>query len=165
MTGLTRPAIWDEEGASVGKLSIRRAERADVAAIAALLRDDPLGSTRETDSISVYEQAFDELDCDSNQLLCVVADQSQVIGTMQVTIISGLARAGARRGLIEAVRIASHRRSEGIGEAMFQWAINYCRERGCALVQLTTDKSRPDAHRFYDRIGFSPTHIGYKLEL
>lgn len=147
------------------ELSFDRAEPSDIDAILSLLRDDPLGAVRETGSIEVYREAFAELQNDPNQLLCVVKDQSEVVGTMQITLIPGLARAGARRGLIEAVRVARHRRSEGIGDFMFQWAIGYCRDRGCAMVQLTTDKSRSDAHRFYDRLGFVPSHIGYKLEL
>lgn len=146
------------------ELSFDRAEPSDIDAIVSLLRDDPLGAVRETGSVEVYREAFAELQNDPNQFLCVAKDQSEVVGTMQITIIPGFARAGARRGMIEAVRVASHRRSEGIGEVMFQWAIAYCRERGCALVQLTTDKSRPDAHRFYDRLGFVASHIGYKLE-
>ena len=88
-----------------------------------------------------------------------------IIGTLQLTFIPGLSRNGAKRGQIEAVRIVSDRRGGKLGEAMFAWAIRECRERGCSLVQLTTDKARPDAHRFYDRLGFEPTHIGYKLEI
>ncbi|TMV12043.1 GNAT family N-acetyltransferase, partial [Rhizobium sp. Td3] len=94
-----------------------------------------------------------------------VDDGNEIVGTFQLTVIPGLSRGGAKRAQIEAVRVARSRRNEQIGEAMFKWAIDYSRSQGCALVQLTTDKARPDAHRFYDRLGFEPTHIGYKLRL
>ena len=80
-------------------------------------------------------------------------------------MIPGLSRRGSKRAQIEAVRVAPSRRNEQIGEAMFKWAIDYSRAKGCSLMQLTTDKERPDAHRFYDRLGFEPSHIGYKLRL
>ena len=89
----------------------------------------------------------------------------EVIGTLQLTFIPGLARTGAWRGQIEAVRIAETHRGSGVGQQMFEWAIEQCRARGCKLVQLTTDKARPDAHRFYERLGFVGSHIGYKLTL
>jgi len=92
-------------------------------------------------------------------------DGDEVIGTLQLTFIQGLSRRGLKRGLVEAVRIASSRRSEGLGAQMFEWAIEECRNHGCQIVQLTTDRTRTDAHRFYDRLGFEPSHIGYKLML
>ena len=147
---------------------IRRAERTDVAAIVQLLADDVLGRSRErlTDPpADEYLTAFDAVDSDPNQLLAVMADESEVIGTLQISFIPGIARQGAWRGQIEQVRVAAARRSEGLGAAMFEWAIAECRKRGCALVQLTTDRQRPDAHRFYEQLGFEPTHLGYKLKL
>ncbi len=150
------------------KLRYRRATAADVGAIVAMLADDVLGSSRESSSPAMaecYRDAFAEIDADPNQFLCVVEDGSQIVGTLQLTFIPGLARAATKRGQIEAVRIASDRRGDKLGEAMFAWAIDECRARGCSLVQLTTDKARADAHRFYDRLGFEPTHIGYKLEV
>jgi len=150
------------------RLRYRRATAADVGAIVDMLADDVLGSSRESTSpagIERYHQAFAEIDADRNQFLCVVEDGQQIVGTLQLTFIPGLARNGAKRGQIEAVRIASDRRGENIGQAMFAWAIDECRARGCSLVQLTTDKARPDAHRFYERLGFEPTHIGYKLKV
>ena len=147
---------------------IRRAERIDVAAIVQLLADDVLGRSRErlTDPpADEYLTAFDAVDSDPNQLLAVMADESEVIGTLQISFIPGIARQGAWRGQIEAVRVAAARRSEGLGAAMFEWAIAECRKRGCALVQLTTDRQRPDAHRFYEQLGFEPTHLGYKRKL
>ncbi|MCV3735412.1 GNAT family N-acetyltransferase (plasmid) [Rhizobium sp. TRM96647] len=150
------------------RLRYRRATAADVGTIVEMLADDVLGSSRESVSpsgIERYHEAFAEIDADRNQFLCVVEDGQQIVGTLQLTFIPGLARNGAKRGQIEAVRIASDRRGENIGQAMFAWAIDECRARGCSLVQLTTDKARPDAHRFYERLGFEPTHIGYKLKV
>ena len=92
-------------------------------------------------------------------------DGTHIVGTMQLTFIAGLARGGLKRGLIEAVRVAGNHRGEKIGEAMIKWAIEKCRSEGCGIVQLTTDKSRTDAHRFYDRLGFEASHIGYKMML
>jgi GNAT superfamily N-acetyltransferase len=149
-------------------IEIRRALHADLSAIIELLADDVLGQSRELVSnppADEYVDAFQAIDTDPNQLLAVMVDDSCVVGTMQLTFIPGIARRGALRGQIEAVRIASNRRGEHLGERMFEWAIAQCRSRRCAFVQLTTDRSRTDAHRFYDRIGFEPTHIGYKLKL
>lgn len=149
-------------------LVFRRAERSDLPTIIALLADDPLGSGRETATAEValhYQSAFAHIDADPNQFLCVVQSGSRVIGTLQLTFIPGLSRNGALRGQIEAVRVARDRRGEGVGGAMMDWALQACRARGCALVQLTTDRSRQDAHRFYDRYGFAQSHLGYKLVL
>ncbi len=152
----------------MGEPKFRRATAADLGAIVAMLADDVLGASRENASPAVdecYLAAFAEIDADPNQFLCVVEDGQQIVGTLQLTFIPGLSRNGTKRGQIEAVRIASDRRGGKLGEAMFAWAIGECRARGCSLVQLTTDKTRPDAHRFYDRLGFEPTHIGYKLRI
>ena len=152
----------------MGEPRCRRATEADLGAIVAMLADDVLGASRENVSPAIddrYRVAFAEIDADPNHYLCVVEDGRQIVGTMQLTFIPGLSRHGAKRGQIEAVRIARDRRSCKLGEAMFAWAISECRAHGCSLVQLTTDKARPDAHRFYDRIGFEPTHIGYKLNI
>ncbi|TCP41490.1 GNAT family N-acetyltransferase [Rhodovulum marinum] len=146
----------------------RRATAADLAAIVTMLADDVLGASRESASPAredCYREAFAEIDADPNQFLCVVEDGQQIVGTLQLTFIPGLSRGGSKRGQIEAVRIASDRRGGKLGEAMFAWAISECRARGCSLVQLTTDKARTDAHRFYDRLGFEPTHIGYKRKI
>ncbi|MCV2893854.1 GNAT family N-acetyltransferase [Lentibacter sp. XHP0401] len=146
----------------------RRATAEDLEAIVAMLADDVLGASRENALPTVddcYRAAFAEIDADPNQFLCVVEDGQQIVGTLQLTFIPGLSRHGTKRGQIEAVRIASDRRGGKLGEAMFAWAISACRAHGCSLVQLTTDKARPDAHRFYGRLGFEPTHIGYKLKI
>lgn len=152
----------------MAQLHYRKAVSSDVPAIIALLADDVLGTMREQVGSAVdarYATAFAEIDADPNQYLCVVEDGDAIVGTLQLTFIRGLSRTGALRGQIEAVRVAADRRGERIGEAMFEWAIEECRARGCSIVQLTTDKSRCDAHRFYDRLGFRDTHLGYKLNL
>jgi len=148
-------------------INFRKAVPDDLEAILRLLTDDILGSGREggLEDLPVYRQAFDEIDGDPNQFLCVAEADSEIVGTLQLSFIPGLARHAVKRGQIEAVRVTSNRRSEGLGEALFEWAIEKCRQEGCGLVQLTTDKARPDAHRFYDRLGFEPSHIGYKRAL
>ena len=147
---------------------IRPATRDDLGAIIRLLADDPLGRLRESPGETVsasYLTAFEAISRDPNQLLVVAEDNGEIIGTLQLTYIPGLSRGGAWRGQIEAVRIASGRRGAGLGEVMIGWAIEKCRAAGCRMVQLTTDKQRTDAHRFYDRLGFSASHLGYKLAL
>jgi len=152
----------------VEHIVFRTALLADVPAIVALLADDELGSQREiigTPLDQRYVDAFQAIEADVNQRLVVVADADEIIGTMQISFIPGIARMGSWRGQIEAVRIAAHRRDSGLGHKMFEWAISECRSRGCSLVQLTTDKSRSDAHRFYEKLGFKASHEGYKLAL
>jgi GNAT superfamily N-acetyltransferase len=150
------------------QISFRRARETDLPAIVAMLADDELGRQREDTShplAECYRSAFKALDTDPNQFLAVVTEDEVVVGTLQLTFIPGLSRKGAWRGQIEAVRIAGHRRGGGFGRQMFEWAIAQCRERGCNLVQLTTDRDRLDAHRFYEQLGFTASHIGYKLAL
>ena len=149
-------------------LIFRRATEADVPAIVQMLADDSLGASREalgTESLPQYLDAFRVIDADANQFLLVVDDGTEIVGTLQLTFIAGLARGGLKRGLVEAVRVSGDRRGEKIGEAMFAWVLEKCRRESCGIVQLTTDKSRTDAHRFYDRLGFEPSHIGYKMML
>ena len=133
-----------------------------------MLADDMLGQSRETAEAAPsadYVAAFEQISSDPNQYLAVMTDGEEIVGTLQLTFIAGLSRRGALRGQIEAVRIAGSRRGERLGEKLLEWAVGECRARGCAIVQLTTDRRRSDAHRFYDRLGFEPTHIGYKLNL
>jgi GNAT superfamily N-acetyltransferase len=148
---------------------LREAVGDDVSAIVELLVDDQLGASRDgatTDAeLQPYLHAFDAIDADPAHLLLVAADRGQVVATMQLSFIPGLARRGALRAQIEAVRVRQDYRSRRLGAAMFQWAISESRRRGCALVQLTTDKSRADAHRFYERLGFIASHEGFKLAL
>ena len=149
-------------------LAFRRARDSDLPAIIALLADDPLGREREDVSlppIPAYEAAFEAIDADPNQLLAVVTENDRVIGTLQITFIPGLSRQGAWRGQLDAVRIAADRRGAGLGRRVFDWAIAECRSRGCRLVQLTTDRERPQAHRFYEQLGFTASHLGYKKAL
>ncbi|PQA72334.1 GNAT family N-acetyltransferase [Brucella oryzae] len=149
-------------------LTIRKAISADVAVIVAMLADDALGAKREDTSLPLrdeYRNAFAAIDADPNQLLAVVERDGEIIGCMQISFIPGLSRLGMWRGQIESVRIASHIRGGGIGRQMIGWAIEQCRERGCGLVQLTTDKSRADALRFYQSLGFMDSHEGLKLSL
>ncbi|HEY7383021.1 MAG TPA: GNAT family N-acetyltransferase [Beijerinckiaceae bacterium] len=146
----------------------RRAASSDLPAIVRLLAEDELGREREDARLPLdqaYAEAFRAIDADPNQLLAVAVDGADVVGTLQLSFIPGLARKGAWRGQIEAVRIAASRRGSGLGRRMFAWAIGECRARGCRLVQLTTDRKRPEAHRFYERLGFVASHTGYKLAL
>lgn len=146
----------------------RKARRDDLEKIIAILADDDLGQNREDPSLplsSEYVSAFEAIDTDPNQLLAVIEIDGDVAGTLQLTIVPGLSRFGSWRGQIEAVRIAREHRGGGLGHKLFAWAIAQCRERGCRLVQLTTDKTRPDAHRFYEQLGFTASHEGFKLQL
>ena len=146
-------------------IAFRRASASDLPSIIALLADDPLGQTREDAAMppaAAYTAAFEAIDRDQNQLLTVVTDGDRVIGTLQITFIPGLSRKGMWRGQIEGVRIAASHRGAGLGGRVFEWAIAACRSRGCGLVQLTTDRERPEAHRFYERLGFTASHLGYK---
>lgn len=148
--------------------TIRRATRADLGGIVALLADDDLGRGREDASASAlprYETAFDTLDRDPNQMPVVLVLDGRVAGYLQLTFIPGLSRQGMWRGLVESVRIDKTLRGRGHGEALMRFAIDQCRQRDCGLVQLTTDKTRANAHRFYARLGFVASHEGMKLAL
>lgn len=149
-----------------GTYCIRPASKSDVREIVAMLRDDRLGSGRESADWTRYEAAFDEINADPNQLLVIVEDAGGVaVGTMQLTLIPGLSRNAAKRLQIEAVRIAAATRGTGLGTAMIEWAHAFGRERGASLAQLTSDKSRGDALRFYAALGYSSSHEGFKREL
>jgi GNAT superfamily N-acetyltransferase len=133
-----------------------------------LLADDELGQTREDFGSPLnprYVAAFAAIDADPHQLLAVAEQAGRVIGCMQLSFIPGLSRLGLWRGQIESVRIAASERGGGLGRAMFAWAFDECRRRGCGLVQLTTDKARPNALRFYQSLGFVASHEGLKLSL
>jgi ribosomal protein S18 acetylase RimI-like enzyme len=145
--------------------AFRRATAADLPAIVALLADDMLGATRERPGDPAYGAAFAAIEADANQFLAVVEEAGHVVGCLQLSFIPGLSRLGMWRGQIESVRIAASHRGGGLGRRMFEWAIEACRARGCGLVQLTTDKARPDALRFYESLGFVASHEGMKLAL
>jgi ribosomal protein S18 acetylase RimI-like enzyme len=145
---------------------LRRARPDDVPAIVALLAADPLGSTREdTEDEAPYRRAFAAVDADPGQLLLVAEAAGEVVGTLQLTFIPGLSRRGMLRAQIEGVRVHEDHRDSGLGTRMAEWAIAEARRRGCGLVQLTTDNRRPDALRFYERLGFVASHAGLKLPL
>ncbi len=144
---------------------LRRATAGDVPAIVALLTDDPLGAAREGSGLPPYEAAFAAVDADPAHLLVVAEDRGTVVGTLQLSFLPGLSRGGALRAQVEGVRVAAAARGRGLGEAMLRWCADEARRRGAALLQLTTDTRRPGAHRFYERLGYVPSHVGMKLEL
>jgi L-amino acid N-acyltransferase YncA len=148
-------------------VAIRPATADDVPAIIAMLADDPLGATRESpDDLTPYQAAFTAIEADPNQVLVVADRNGEVIGTLQLTIIPGLSRKGSTRALVEAVRVAATARNSGLGTTLMEWSIAEARARGCAVLQLTSDKTRTDAPRFYtDRLGFTNSHEGFKLAL
>jgi len=149
-----------------GRFTVQRARAEDVPALVDLLADDRLGAKRETADMAAYHEAFRVIDQDPNQFLAAVRNSDgDLVGTMQLTLIPGLSRGGALRLQIEAVRVAASARGGGIGVAMLGWAHDYGRRHGARLAQLTTDKTRPDAHRFYAKVGYEATHEGLKLAL
>ncbi|MBT2397551.1 GNAT family N-acetyltransferase [Streptomyces sp. ISL-100] len=147
-------------------LEIRRAAPADLPAIVAMLADDPLGAQRESpDDLAPYTAALTRLTDDPNQHLVVAAREGRVVGTLQLTVIPGLSRRGSTRSIIEGVRIHADERGSGLGTQLIEWAIDESRRQNCQLVQLTSDATRTDAHRFYERLGFEATHVGFKLSI
>lgn len=146
---------------------LRRAAESDIASIVDLIARDQLRAAGESfapERRAPYLAAFHAIDADPAQLLCVADDsEGAVVGTMQLTFIPGLARSGALRLQIEAVRVDGALRGNGLGSTMMGWAVDEGRRRGAALVQLTSDVSRKDAHRFYERLGFVSSHVGFKL--
>ncbi|MEU6056593.1 GNAT family N-acetyltransferase [Streptomyces sp. NPDC047097] len=147
-------------------LEIRPARRSDLPDIVAMLADDPLGAQRESpEDLTPYTTAFERLAKDPAQQLVVAVRERRVIGTLQLTVIPGLARRGALRSVIEAVRIHADARGSGLGAQLIEWAVAESRRQGCQLVQLTSDATRTDAHRFYQRLGFEASHVGFKLAL
>ena len=155
--------------AGAARVVLRRAMPSDLTAIVDLIAADQLGASRDgvrdAADLAAYESAFRAIDADPAHLLVVAESDGRMAGTMQLTFIPGLARRGALRAQIEAVRVADGFRGSGLGSAMIGWAVDEARRRGCALVQLTTDKARADAHRFYRRLGFVASHEGMKLAL
>jgi GNAT superfamily N-acetyltransferase len=150
-------------------VTLRAAGQGDIPALVSLLAADQLGTTRDgvrdAADLAAYTAAFEAIDADPAHILVVAELAGEMVGTMQLSFLPGLARRGALRAQIEAVRVADGNRGSGLGAGMIRWAIDEARRRGCALVQLTTDKSRLDAHRFYQRLGFVASHEGMKLAL
>ena len=137
----------------------------DLPTIVNLLADDVLGQGRENIGSplhSDYLDAFKAIDDDPNQVFVLFESEGVIIGCLQLSFIPGLSRQGAWRGQIESVRISSERRGAGLGQEMISWAIDACRERGCRIIQLTSDKTRQDAAEFYSALGFVASHEGFK---
>lgn len=149
-------------------MTFREATAADLPQIVRLLADDPLGSTRETPGEEIpeaYYTAFAAIEKDPNNAVIVAEVGGELAGTLQLTYIPGLTYTGGERAQIEGVRVAAEQRGRGVGQLMINWAIEQARARGCRVVQLTTDRQRPDAIRFYQKIGFRPSHMGMKYHL
>lgn len=150
-------------------MKIRDAEINDLYEIVGLLADDILGKNRETHTKPLpkeYIRAFEQLSKQQGNRLIVAVDEDGIVqGCLQLTIVPGIARRGTCRATIEGVRVSSDMRRSGLGGALFEYAIEEARQAECDLVQLTTDQGRPEAHKFYERQGFEPTHIGMKLAL
>jgi GNAT superfamily N-acetyltransferase len=150
------------------EVRIRPAERRDLPAIIRLLAEDQLGRHRESPQEPLdprYHSAFERIAADPHSELVVLECEGVVAGTLQLNFLTYLTYRGGTRGQIEAVRIDQRFRGRGLGAALMEWAIERARQEGCHLVQLTTDASRAEAHRFYDRLGFVPSHLGMKLHL
>lgn len=159
---LPLPASLD---AAHGPVQVRRATPGDLPALARLLSDDPISAARgDSGDIADYGAALDAvLAAPGNDLIVAVDAAGTVVGTLQLTVIPGMARRGATRLLVEAVRVASTRRSSGIGGAVMRWVMRDAAvATGAGLVQLTSDAARVDAHRFYTRLGFADSHVGFK---
>lgn len=150
-------------------ITFREAVEADLAALIGLLADDMLGQSREVISdppLPAYVTAFAAvLDNPYDTMVVAETEDGRVVGCAQLTILNGISRQGARRGLIESVRIASDLRSAGVGERLVGELVARAKAANCALVQLTTDARRERAHEFYKRLGFEASHVGMKLEL
>ena len=148
---------------------LRAATRGDIPALVTLIADDEFGSGRDgignAADLLAYEQAFEAIDRDGAHVLLAAESDSAVVGTLQLSFLPGLARRGSWRAQIETVRVAAALRGQGLGSLMIRWAVDAAIVRGCSLVQLTSDKQRADAHRFYERLGFRATHEGMKLHL
>ncbi|MFF5783787.1 GNAT family N-acetyltransferase [Streptomyces sp. NPDC012693] len=147
-------------------LEIRAATAADIEAVVAMLADDPLGAQRESpDDLGPYLTAYERLASDPHQHLVVAVRAGKVVGTLQLTVIPGLSRRGSTRSIIEGVRVHADERGSGLGTQLIEWAVEESGRQGCRLVQLTSDVTRTDAHRFYERLGFEASHVGFKKSL
>ena len=147
-------------------LIIRPATAEDVPAIVAMLADDVLGSTREDpNDMAPYLAAFAVADEDPFQHIVVAERGGRVVGTLQLTVIHGLSLKAATRGQVEGVRVHADERGTGLGTTLMEWAEERARELGCTLIQLTSNGTRTDAHRFYERLGYAGSHVGFKKNL
>ncbi|MFL2844950.1 MAG: GNAT family N-acetyltransferase [Candidatus Puniceispirillaceae bacterium] len=146
----------------------RKMQKADLGVVVSLLADDELGRSREDKAKIVhadYLRAFEHIDSDVNQYAAIFEINGETIGCLQITFIPGLSRRGSLRGQIEGVRVSRYFRGKGYGSKMIAWAITKCRDRGCKVVQLTSDKKRENAIQFYEKHGFVRSHEGFKLTL
>jgi GNAT superfamily N-acetyltransferase len=150
-----------------GTALLRTATRDDLPALVALFAEDDLGTGGDDAAAELgpYLRAFEAITADPAHLLVAVESAGAVVGTLQLTVLPGLARHGALRGQLEGVHVRSDQQGTGIGSAMVRWAVEEARRRGCAMVQLTSQQRRTDAHRFYLRLGFTASHTGFKLYL
>ena len=149
-------------------LTFRRAVEADLPFIVKLLTEDAVRVTDDRPDEPFhprYVAALRELEADPNQMMMVAMLDGETVGTIQLTFIPGISGLGTRRCLVEAVHISPAHRSKGLGSEMIRWSIEQARERGCGMVQLTSNKKRLDAHRFYERLGFLESHEGFKYYL
>jgi GNAT superfamily N-acetyltransferase len=147
------------------ELAFRTALVSDLPRVVGLIADDEIARARTGEVGPEHEAAFAAIDADPNNALVVVELDGEVVGTMQLTVVPGISRRGASRLLVEAVRVDRRLRGRGVGRAMMVWAHAWGTERGCALAQLTSDKQRTDAHRFYRSLGYEQTHEGFKRGL
>jgi GNAT superfamily N-acetyltransferase len=150
------------EAGTTEPVAFRPAVRADLAAIVALLRDDVLGAGREHPDLAPYEAAFADIDPDPRHVVVVGVVGSEVVACLQATVLPCLTHGGRRRAQFEGVRVRADHRGERIGASLVDWAVAWARAQGCGVVQLTTDKARPDALRFYESLGFVASHEGMK---
>jgi GNAT superfamily N-acetyltransferase len=150
-------------------LTYRAATPADLPFMVALIAADDVSGVKSDDPSAPnaphYEQALAAIAADPNQAIYVVEQNGAPVGTFQLTFIPGIMRKGMWRGLVESVHVSPEHRNQGIGKQMMAWAIERCRERGCGMVQLTSNKKRLDAHRFYRTLGFQQSHEGFKVFL
>ena len=149
-------------------LKVRKMQKNDLDVVINLLADDDLGQFREAKSNVIhaeYIRAFEQIKSDANQYAAVFERNSEIVGCLQITFIPGLSRRGSLRGQIEGVRVSRDFRGKGYGTKMIAWAITKCRDRGCRIVQLTSDKRREHAIQFYENLGFVKSHEGFKLTL
>ncbi|WP_264032082.1 GNAT family N-acetyltransferase [Cellulosimicrobium sp. SH8] len=160
----TSPEPAPAPGPTAG-LAFRAAVAADLPRVVALIADDAIARARTGEVGPAHEAAFAAIDADPHNELVVVELDGEIVGTMQLTVIPGISRNGASRLLVEAVRVDRRLRGQGVGRAVMAWAHAWGVERGCALAQLTSDKQRTDAHRFYRALGYEQSHEGFKLSL
>lgn len=146
-------------------VTFRPATRADVATIVALLEDDMLGATRESKDLAPYLEAYDTMQAEQGNALFVAEMAGEVVATYQISVFSGLSLKAARRAQIESLRVARSHRGKGIGAQVMTHAAAQARAAGCTLIQLTSNEARARARAFYESIGFTASHIGFKRDL